>query len=155
MILVDTSVWVDFLNSARSPAGDELERLIGLNAPVVLTGLILTEVLQGLKRDVEPVTQLLSRWPLIEPRGPATYEAAAAVFRQARSRGHTLSTVDAVLAVVALEWNASFFTLDQDFGRLAFTGLRLYAGNRILNPSARGRFSPGRSTRKSATPWSE
>ncbi|MGC9995763.1 MAG: PIN domain-containing protein [Terriglobia bacterium] len=49
MILVDTSVWVDFLNSARSPAGDELERLIGLNAPVVLTGLILTEVLHGLK----------------------------------------------------------------------------------------------------------
>ncbi|MGA2075153.1 MAG: PIN domain nuclease [Terriglobia bacterium] len=129
MILVDTSVWVDFLNSARSPAGDELVRLISNNAPVVVTGLVLTEVLQGLKRDVEPVTQLLSRWPLIEPRGFATYEAAAVVFRQARSRGLTLSTGDAVLTVVALEWNAAFFTLDQDFKRLAFTGLQLYWEN--------------------------
>jgi predicted nucleic acid-binding protein len=129
VILVDTSVWVDFLNSARSPAGDELERLIGLNAPVVLTGLILTEVLQGLRRDVEPVTQLLSRWPLIEPGGFATYEAAAVIFRQARSRGLSVSTVDAVLAAVALEWDAAFFTLDQDFERLTFTGLQLYWEN--------------------------
>lgn len=129
MILVDTSVWVDFLNSARGPAGDELERLIRANAPLVLTGLVLTEVLQGLKRDVGPVTELLSRWPLIEPGGFATYEAAATIFRQARTRGLTLSTVDAVLAALALEYNAAFFTLDQDFERLAFTGLRLHWGN--------------------------
>jgi predicted nucleic acid-binding protein len=130
VILVDTSVWVDFLNSARGPAGDELERLIRANAPLVLTGLVLTEVLQGLKRDVGPVTELLPRWPLIEPGGFATYEAAATIFRQARTRGLTLSTVDAVLAALALEYNAAFFTLDQDFERLAFTGLRLHWGNR-------------------------
>ena len=125
MILVDTSVWIDFLNSSHGPAGDELERLISANAPVVLTGLILTEVLQGLKRDVEPVAQLLSRWPLIEPLGFATYEAAAAIFRHARSRGLTLSTVDVVLAALVIENDAVFFTLDQDFKRLALTSLRL------------------------------
>lgn len=130
MILVDTSVWVDFLNSAHGPAGNELERLIRANAPVALSGLILTEVLQGLKRDAEPVTELLSRWPLIEPSGFATYETAATIFRQARSRGRTLSTVDAVLVALALEYNAGFFTLDQDFEGLAFTGLRLHWGNR-------------------------
>ncbi len=130
MILVDTSVWVDFLNSARGPAGDELERLIGANAPLVLTGLVVVEVLQGLKRDVELVTRLLVHWPLIEPGGFATYEAAATIFRQARGRGVTLSTVDALLAALALEYNAPFFTLDQDFERLAFTGLRLHWGNR-------------------------
>ena len=130
MILVDTSVWVDFLNSARGPTGDELDRLIRANAPLVLTGLVLTEVLQGLTRDVEPVTDLLSRWPLIEPGGFATYEAAATLFRQARARGLTLSTVDAVLAALALEHNAAFFTLDHDFERLTFTGLRLHWRNR-------------------------
>lgn len=130
MILVDTSVWIDFLNSDHGPAGGELARLISADAPVVLTGLILTEVLQGLKRDVEPVTQLLSRWPLIEPRGFATYETAAGIFRHARSRGLTLSTVDAVLAALALEYDAALFTLDQDFDRLTFTGLRLHWGNR-------------------------
>jgi len=126
LILVDTSVWVDFLNSARGPGGDELERLIRANAPLVLTGLVVTEVLQGLRRDVEPVTALLMRWPLIEPGGFATYVAAARMFRQARARSVTLSTMDMLLAALALEFNASLFTLDQDFRQLAFTGLRLH-----------------------------
>ncbi len=130
MILVDTSVWVDFLNSARGPAGDELEFLISSNAPLVLTGLVVAEVLQGLKRDVAPVTRLLARWPLVEPGGFTTYETAAAIFRQARERGVTLSTVDALLAAVALEYDAALFTLDRDFERPAFTGLRLHAENR-------------------------
>jgi len=126
LILVDTSVWVDFLNSARGPAGDELERLIRSNGPVVVTGLVVTEVLQGLKRDVASVTSLLARWPLVEPGGFATYEAAAGIFRRARERGVTLSTVDALLAAVALEYGAALFTLDRDFERLTFTGLRLH-----------------------------
>ena len=126
MILVDTSVWVDFLNSARGSAGDELERLIRVDASLALTGLVVTEVLQGLKRDVAPVAGLLARWPLLEPAGFATYEAAAAIFRETRRRGLTVSTVDALLAAVALEYGATFFTLDQDFGRLAFTGLKLH-----------------------------
>jgi len=119
-------VWVDFINSSRGPAGDELERLISSNAPLVLTGLVVAEVLQGLRRDVEPVAELLLRWPLIEPGGFVTYVAAARIFRQARGRGVTLSTVDALLTAVALEYSAALFTLDQDFRRLAFTGLRLH-----------------------------
>jgi predicted nucleic acid-binding protein len=126
LILVDTSVWVDFLNSSRGPAGDELERLIKNNASLVLTGLVVTEVLQGLKREVAPVTKLLAQWPLVEPGGFATYEAAATIFRRARERGVTHSTVDALLAAVALEYDAALFTLDRDFERLTFSGLRLY-----------------------------
>ena len=129
MILVDTSVWVDFLNSNRGSAGDELERLIGGNAPLVLAGVIVTEVLQGLKRDVAEVTRLLAGWPLIEPDGFATYAAAASIFREARRRGLTLSTVDALLAALAIEYNAALFTLDRDFERLAFTSLPLHRAN--------------------------
>lgn len=126
VILVDTSVWVDFLNSARGPAGDGLEQLISDNAPLVLRGLVVTEVLQGLKRDVAPITQFLVRWPLIEPDGFATYEMTAAVFRQARDRGMTPSTMGARLAAIALQRNTALFTLDRDFECLAFTGLRLH-----------------------------
>lgn len=126
MTLVDTSVWVDFINSARGPAGDELEQLIDRNAWLVLTGLIVTEVLQGLRREVVEVAALLARWPLIEAGGFATYEAAAGIFREARRRGLTLSTVDVFLTALALEYDATLFTLDRDFERLAFTGLRLH-----------------------------
>lgn len=126
MILVDTSVWIDFLNSSRGIAGDELERLIRSNAPLVLTGLVIIEVLQGLRRDVDPVTNLLARWPLIEPGGFATYQEAARISRQARARGATISTIDTLIAAVALEFGATLFTLDRDFRQLNFTGLRLY-----------------------------
>ena len=128
MILVDTSVWVDFLNSRRGPAGDELERLIGAGAPLVLAGMVVVEVLQGLKRDVGPITRLLLRWPLIEPSGFATYQTAAAIFRQSRGRGLTLSTVDAMLAALALEHRAALFTLNRDFEGLPFSSLQLYLG---------------------------
>ncbi|HUI41344.1 MAG TPA: PIN domain nuclease [Terriglobia bacterium] len=126
MILVDTSVWVDFLNSAQSAAGDELERLIRVGAPLAVTGLIVAEVLQGLRREISPVTGILGRWRVLEPRGLATYEAAAAIFREARRRGITLTTVDAVIAALALDYGAALFTLDRDFWRLKFTGLLLH-----------------------------
>jgi len=126
LILVDSSVWIDFLNSNRGRAGDELERLIRTGGPLVLAGVIVTEVLQGLKRDVAEVARLLAGWPLIEPSGFATYVAAAAIFRQARERGVTLSTLDALRAALAIEYQAALFTLDKDFGRLTFSGLRLH-----------------------------
>jgi len=126
VILVDTSVWVDFLNSAQSAAGDELERLIRVGAPLAVTGLIVAEVLQGLRREISPVTGILGRWRVLEPRGLATYEAAAAIFREARRRGITLTTVDAVIAALALDYGAALFTLDRDFWRLKFTGLLLH-----------------------------
>jgi predicted nucleic acid-binding protein len=120
--------WFYQLRSRTGP-GDELERLIGHNAHLVLTGLIVTEVLQGLRREVSEVAALLARWPLIEAGGFATYEAAAGIFREARRRGVTLSTVDVFLAALALEYGAALFTLDRDFEWLAFTGLRLHMLN--------------------------
>jgi predicted nucleic acid-binding protein len=126
LIQVDTSVWVDFLNDARGSVGDQLEHLNATNGPLVLMCLVVAEVFQSLKREVESATRLLVHWPLIEPSGFATYEAAATIFRQALGRGVTLSTEDALLAAVALEYHAALFTLDRVFGRLAFSGLRLH-----------------------------
>jgi predicted nucleic acid-binding protein len=126
LILVDSSVWIDFLNSRRGRAGNELERLIRSGAPLVLAGVIVTEVLQGLRRDLPEVARLLARWPLIEPTGFDTYVFAAGIFRDARARGLTLATVDALLASLAIEYQASLFTIDKDFERLALSGLRLH-----------------------------
>ncbi len=126
MILVDTSVWVDFLNSNRGRAGDELERLIRTNAPLALAGVVVTEVLLGLRRDVSSIARLLAAWPLLEPSGFGTYVAAAGIYCQARSRGLTLSTIDVLLAAVAIESQAALFTLDKDFDGLKSIGLQLH-----------------------------
>ena len=127
MILVDSSVWIDFFNSAPGPAGDELRELIRDAEPFALTGVVVTEILQGLTRDARRIEQYLSQWELLEPRGFRTYREAAAIFRLARSKGVSLTTIDALIAAIALEHRASVFTLDRDFSRIAhLTGLPLH-----------------------------
>jgi predicted nucleic acid-binding protein len=118
-VLVDSSVWIDFFGRQPGPAGQELRRLIEDAEPVVLAGVIVTEVLQGLSRDAGPIEQFLSQWELLEPHGAATYIHAAEIYRLARSRGLTLTTVDVLVAALALENGTRLFSLDQDFARLA------------------------------------
>jgi predicted nucleic acid-binding protein len=128
LILVDTSVWIDFFSSSPGRAGNELRRLIEEVEPFALTGVVVTEVLQGLTRDVSRIERFLSMWDLLEPSGFSTYREAAVISRLARSKGVSLSTIDTLIAAIALEHRASLFTLDKDFSRVArITSLRLHA----------------------------
>ena len=127
MILVDSSVWVEFFSLSPGKAGAELRRMIEENEPVALTGVVITEVLQGLTRDQGPVERLLLQFDMLEPRGFETYRAAADIYRSARARGVSLTTIDTLIAAIALDHAASVFTLDHDFSRIArFTRLALY-----------------------------
>jgi len=119
LILVDSSVWIDFFSSAPGRAGRELRRLIAEAEPLVLTGLVVTEVLQGLTRDISRIEHYLSMWNLLEPRGRSTYRQAAALFRRARTKGITLTTIDTLIAAIAQEHGAVIFTIDRDFSRMA------------------------------------
>jgi predicted nucleic acid-binding protein len=87
--------------------------------PIVLTGIVVSEVLQGLTREVERVERYLAKWEMLEPRGFGTYRTAAAIFRLARSRGVKLTTTDTLIAAIALEHGASVFSLDKDFAHIA------------------------------------
>jgi predicted nucleic acid-binding protein len=127
LILVDTSVWIDFFSSSPGSAGSELRRLIDEVEPFALTGVVVTEVLQGLTRDVNRIERFLSMWDLLEPLGFSTYREAAAISRLARSKGISLTTIDTLIAATALEHRASLFTLDKDFSRVArISALRLH-----------------------------
>ena len=101
--------------------------MIAEDEPFALTGIVVTEVLQGLTREVTQIAHYLSLWDVLEPVGLSTYEEAASIFRHARSKGLSISTIDAIIAAVTLEHRATIFTLDTDFSRIArFTPLRLY-----------------------------
>jgi predicted nucleic acid-binding protein len=67
----------------------------------------------------ERIEQYLMQWEMLEPRGFETYREAAAIYRAARAKGISLTTIDAVIAAMALEHKASVFTLDQDFSGIA------------------------------------
>lgn len=102
--------------------------MIAAVEPVVITGIIVTEILQGLVRDLATIEKFLTQWDLIEPAGFRTYVRAAELYRQARSRGLTLTTVDALIATLTVENRARLFTLDKDFARLVrWAPLELYA----------------------------
>jgi len=124
---VDSSVWIDFLSSRPGPGGLELRRLIEDDAPVALTGVVVTEVLQGLKRDIKRIEDYLSFFEILEASGFDTYRNAAALFRLARSQGVSLTTTDVLIATIAGENEAEVFSLDHDFMRMArLTGLPLH-----------------------------
>jgi hypothetical protein len=62
------AVWIDFLSSSPSSAGAELRRMIADAEPFALAGVIVTEILQGLKRDVSRLEHYRSQWEMLEPK---------------------------------------------------------------------------------------
>lgn len=93
--------------------------MIADSEPFALTSVVVTKVLQGLKRDVSRIERYLSQWDMVEPIGFRTYLEAAAIFRSARAKGVVVTTLDTLSAAVALEHGATLFTLGKDFARIA------------------------------------
>ncbi|MFZ0795567.1 MAG: PIN domain nuclease [Candidatus Korobacteraceae bacterium] len=124
---MDSSVWIDFFSSSPGKAGGELRRMIEESEPIALTGVVVAEVLQGLTRDAGAIEEFLGQWDMLDPGDLETYRAAAAIYRRGRGKGISLTTIDTLIAAIALEHHAGLFTLDQDFSRIALiTSLTLY-----------------------------
>jgi predicted nucleic acid-binding protein len=96
-----------------------LRRMLQDSEPVVLAGVVVAEILQGLTRDTRVIENFLTQFELLEPSGFETYRQAAGIFRAARAKGISLTTIDTLIAALALEHGATLFTLDQDFSRMA------------------------------------
>ncbi len=118
MILVDTSVWIDFLRGKDSEHRYLLRRLIEKEEDICLTEIILTEILQGIKDDAlhETTKEYLLEFPVIKPKGTETYIKAAEIFRKCRKQGMTVrKTIDCIIAAIAQENNLTLLHNDSDF----------------------------------------
>ncbi|MEW5944726.1 MAG: PIN domain nuclease [bacterium] len=129
MILVDTSVWVDFLRGVNSRESKALGRLIDNDNDVSITDIILTEILQGIRsdRDFQNVKGILLEFPIYRPKGIETYLDAARIYRECRKKGRTVrSTVDCIIAAVCIENDLVLLHKDSDFDFIeACTGLKV------------------------------
>lgn len=130
MILVDTTVWIDFLEGRGTTFDRHLADLVENDAPIALVDIVYCEVLQGIRDDQAYQRTRLSllAHPILRPRGLATFETAANLYRAARRRGLTIRrSVDCLIAATCLETDAEIYHNDRDFDALAsVSNLRIY-----------------------------
>ncbi|MFQ5432816.1 MAG: PIN domain nuclease [Nitrospinota bacterium] len=118
MILVDTSVWVDFLKGVNSPQRRMLHRFIENDEDISISEIILTEILQGIRDDknFNSVKGYLLEFPIYRPKGTETYLNAARIYRNCRKKGKTVrKTADCIIAAICIENDLTILHKDSDF----------------------------------------
>jgi len=128
LILVDSSVWIDYFRGAITAQTERLDALLG-QEPLAIGDLILMEVLQGFtnESDFNEARKLLSSFTLIELGGKEIAIQAARNFRALRTRGVTVrKSIDTVIATRCIESGYSLLHSDRDFEPFSkYLGLRL------------------------------
>ncbi len=118
MILVDSSVWIDYFNGAVTPQTEKLHDLLDVE-PLAIGDLILTEVLQGFRedRDFERAKDALTSMEVVDIAGWETALRAARNYRSLGKLGITVSkTFDSLIAARCIESDFHLLHSDRDFG---------------------------------------
>jgi len=131
VILVDTSVWIDYFNGVENKQTESLDRI--LSEQTVLVGdIILTEILQGFDSDKEfrLAKQALEPLDCVHLGGKSLAIKAASNFRFLRSKGVTVrKTVDMLIGSWCIEHEVNLLHNDKDFDQIATQlPLKIYAG---------------------------
>lgn len=124
MTVVDTTVWIDFFRGADTPEVRELQRLIEASEDVCVCGVILTEVLQGIRDDKHHAAASAAFDAfLFLPMTQRTFVGAADLYRTLRRSGITIrNAVDCMIAAVAIEHDIPLLHNDRDFDAIATLG---------------------------------
>ena len=130
MILVDSSVWIDYFKGTITAQTEKLDRLLG-REPLAIGDLILTEVLQGFsnERDFNLARKMLTSLMVVHVGGQEIALQAAQNFRALRNAGVTVrKTIDTVIATRCIESGYDLLHNDRDFDPFAkHLGLRVAA----------------------------
>ena len=128
MILVDSSVWIDYFKGTITAQTERLDSLLGLE-PLAIGYLILTEVLQGFnkERDFNDARKMLTSLIVVELGGQEIAIPAAKNVRRLRGLGVTVrKTIDTVIATRCIESEYDLLHNDRDFDPFAkHLGLRV------------------------------
>ena len=117
MVLVDTTAWIDFFSANPYPHVKTLENLITNQEDICLCGIILTEVLQGIRKDSEfNRTQDLFDNLVFLPMQYSVFLRSAEIYRDLRRKGITIrKPVDCMIAAVAIGNDIPLLHNDKDF----------------------------------------
>ena len=117
MIIVDSSVWIDYFNGRETVQTDKLDELLEIE-PIGIGYIILAEVLQGFRedKDYQTAKQVLTSLTVFNMLNSDLAIQSANNFRTLRKRGITIrKTNDVIIATFCIENNYSLLFSDKDF----------------------------------------
>jgi len=130
-LLIDSSVWIDYFNGARTRETDYMDGALG-RREIIVGDLILAEVLQGFRgeRDFSKARAALLKFTVLELVGVGIALKSADNFRRLRKRGVTIrKTMDALIATFCIEQDLELLHSDHDFDPFErHLGLRVVRG---------------------------
>jgi hypothetical protein len=128
MIVVDSSVWIDYFNGKKTSQTDRLDSALG-NIQVIIGDLILTEVLQGFQnsKEFKVAKDLLMGMPFMPMVGRAIALKSAENYRFLRRRGVTMrKTMDVIIGTFCMYYQLPLLHDDRDFDPMVrFLGLKI------------------------------
>jgi len=127
MILVDSSVWIDYFNGKKTSQTEWLDSSLG-TTPVIMGDLILTEVLQGFQndKDFKVAKDLLLGMAFMSMGGKIIASESATNYRLLRKRGVTVrKTIDVIIGTFCIHYQLPLLHDDRDFDPMVeFLGLK-------------------------------
>jgi predicted nucleic acid-binding protein len=117
VILVDSSIWIDYFRGVATPQTDRLDGLLGVR-PVAIGDIILAEVLQGFtsEADFALALDLMGSLDLVQIGGRTVAVQAARNYRTLRARGITIrKTIDTLIATRCIQDGLPLLYSDRDF----------------------------------------
>jgi predicted nucleic acid-binding protein len=122
VILVDSSVWVEYDRATGSPPHLRLRELIETDGPVAVTEPVIMEVLAGARDDRREadLRRLLRRFELLSFDAVSDFDGAVGIYRRCRAAGVTpRGMIDCMIAAVAWRRGAALLAHDADIDRIA------------------------------------
>lgn len=131
MLVVDTSVWIDYFNGVENPLTDFLHTVLD-TTPIIIGDLILAEVLQGFRYDpdFEKVRRTLGKFMQESMVNPTLAVQSARNYRFLRQKGITVrKTIDSLIATYCIENDHQLLHKDSDFD-----GYEEHLGLHVIHP---------------------
>ncbi|MBW1869765.1 MAG: PIN domain nuclease [Deltaproteobacteria bacterium] len=120
MIVVDSTIWIDYFNGEVNRQTNWLDGALGTE-PIIVGDIILTEVLQGFQsdKDFKTAKQLLLEFPFMEMLGRELALKSALNYKSLRKKGVTVrKTIDVIIGTFCIENNFTLLHNDKDFNPL-------------------------------------
>jgi hypothetical protein len=131
MIVVDSSVWIDYFNGKVTPQTDYLDQIL-LEQPILVGDMILEDVLQGFRSDAdfEAARWSLSKFTQVNMMSPELAVLSAQNYRALRKAGLSVrKTIDCFIATYCIENGYALLHSDSDFDPF-----ELHLGLQVIHP---------------------